>query len=139
MNEETLLAIQARLAALAKFTSNVSADIARELETLKQPKATMTRAQAIEEAATELDKLHASSYRIIANDGAVWKRNSFAKALILPPLCAIRSTVSSSELAAHGVQETTYTIRTSANSLPSTAPLVARCRAGCCMCRKSEV
>ena len=79
MNEETLHTIRLGLAALAKLTADVTADIARELETLKQPKAAMTRAQAIEEAATELDKLHESSYRIIANDGAVWRAEFFCK------------------------------------------------------------
>ena len=65
-------------------------ETAKALEALKQPpKATMTRAQAIEgqqRNSTNCTQALIESSRTTALFG---ERNSFAKALILPPSCAI--------------------------------------------------
>ncbi len=54
-HEEAIEQIQSRLAALARFTAEVTLDIRRELDALKQPQEPqMTQKQAIEKAKAEL-------------------------------------------------------------------------------------
>ncbi len=66
-HDEEIEQIQARLAALVRFTADVTMDIRRELDALKQPQESkMTRALAIEKALSQVRGMLGGRSRMIA-------------------------------------------------------------------------